>query len=303
MDGEAPEQTAQKGGGCPMHADTQGQGGGVLSTWWNFTCPCSLEESWTRRSLAVPSNFRNSLILQNSNKVRRQMASILQFHSHDLNWVEGGSLAVMGRTRVLLHMEWSLQHCTNACLRSNVVLRFGWWLVLVSRGWWGMLGRELLHSSLSHVLADTKSSRLLVLKTRLPLYHCLQTGCSCGRQHHPSTGQAVSTATFQHTLQLSWLVQWLRGSPGHKSRGVSALCTLQQWSFSWDQALPLVNTENKMFLNFFLTPFLVFSLPKLNLMCNKRNQSANSESLLISPASPSRVQNATYFSNLCLIDF
>lgn len=114
-----------------------------------------------------------------------------------------------------------------------------------------MPGRELLCSSLSRVLADMRSSRLLVLKTRLPLYHCLQTGCSCGRQHHPSTGQAVSTATVQHTLQLSWLVQRPRGSPAHKSRGVSAPCTLQQRSSSQDQALPLVNTDNKMFLIFF----------------------------------------------------
>ena len=36
----------------------------ALSTWWSCRCPCSLQGSWTRWSLRVPSNSKESMILQ-----------------------------------------------------------------------------------------------------------------------------------------------------------------------------------------------------------------------------------------------
>ena len=46
--GEALERVAQRGGGCPIPGNTQGQAGGALSTWWCSRCPYSLQGSWTR---------------------------------------------------------------------------------------------------------------------------------------------------------------------------------------------------------------------------------------------------------------
>ena len=46
--------------GCPIPADSQGQAGGALSTWWSCRYPCSLQGSWTRWPLKVPSNFCDS---------------------------------------------------------------------------------------------------------------------------------------------------------------------------------------------------------------------------------------------------
>ena len=36
---------------------------GVLSTWWICRCPCSLQGSWTRWTLRVPSDSNDSMIL------------------------------------------------------------------------------------------------------------------------------------------------------------------------------------------------------------------------------------------------
>jgi len=39
-DGEAVAQAAQRGGGCSIPGDSQGQAGGALSTRWSCRHPC-----------------------------------------------------------------------------------------------------------------------------------------------------------------------------------------------------------------------------------------------------------------------
>ena len=54
---------AQKGSGCPIPGDTQGQAGWALSTRWSCGCPCALRGSWIRWPLSVPSNSKDFMIL------------------------------------------------------------------------------------------------------------------------------------------------------------------------------------------------------------------------------------------------
>ena len=61
MAGEALAQVAQRGGGYPILEDTQGQAGWALSTWWSCRCLCSLQGSWTKWPLRVPSNSNDSM--------------------------------------------------------------------------------------------------------------------------------------------------------------------------------------------------------------------------------------------------
>ena len=62
-DGEALTQVAQRGGGCSVPGDIQGQAGqGSEHLIW-CRCPCSLQGNWTRWPLRVPSNSSNSTIL------------------------------------------------------------------------------------------------------------------------------------------------------------------------------------------------------------------------------------------------
>ena len=62
---EAVAQVAQRGGGCHVLGDSQGQAGWALSAWWSCRCPCALQGGWTRWPLRVPSNSNDSLILWN----------------------------------------------------------------------------------------------------------------------------------------------------------------------------------------------------------------------------------------------
>ena len=59
---EAMAQVSQRGGGCHIPGDIQGQAGGHLSTRCSCKCPCSLQGIWTRCPLRVPSNPSDSLI-------------------------------------------------------------------------------------------------------------------------------------------------------------------------------------------------------------------------------------------------
>ena len=63
--GEALAHVAQRGGECPILGDVQGvRLDGALSTWWRCRCPCSLQDSWTRWPLRIPSNSNDSVLLK-----------------------------------------------------------------------------------------------------------------------------------------------------------------------------------------------------------------------------------------------
>lgn len=163
------------------------------------------------------------------------MAFISHFHGGDLNQAEAGRPAAPGMPSV-----WRAGDCP--CLPASPGLPFAllqrsgcrlppslhkhtislacrpqlwpcsWWFAFINHHLEGMPGRELLCSSLSRVLADTRSSHILVLKTWLPLYHCLQTGYSCDQQRQPSGGA--------NSLSLSlppFLVCGFRGQPHERS--------------------------------------------------------------------------------------
>lgn len=137
---------------------------------------------------------------------------VLCFHGHNVSRGEVGNLAVpecwasegQGRMNapVFLPAHGSLplfSHqgilgCLHACTNTrpcwHVTLNYGHAanglcsLIIMGRN----AGEAAVQFSLPCVLADSRSSHILVLKTWLPLYHCLQTGHSCSQQHQLSWG-------------------------------------------------------------------------------------------------------------------
>jgi len=62
--GEALEEVVQRSGRSPIPGDIHGQlGWGLVATWSNCRYLCSLQGSWTRWPLRVPSYSNNSAIL------------------------------------------------------------------------------------------------------------------------------------------------------------------------------------------------------------------------------------------------
>jgi len=63
--GEVLAQAAQRGGGCPVHGDIQGQAGqGSEHLDLPVRCPYSLQGGWTRWPLRVSSTIKDSVILE-----------------------------------------------------------------------------------------------------------------------------------------------------------------------------------------------------------------------------------------------
>jgi len=67
-----------RGGGCPFLGDTQGQVGPGPEHLISCSCPCSLQRSWTRWPLKVPSNSNHSMIPLLSTKAEQTHPSGLR---------------------------------------------------------------------------------------------------------------------------------------------------------------------------------------------------------------------------------
>jgi len=61
--GETLAHITQRSGRCPIPGNIQGQVDGVWVTHSSWRCPCSLQGSWTRWPLKVPSSPNYSIIL------------------------------------------------------------------------------------------------------------------------------------------------------------------------------------------------------------------------------------------------
>ena len=70
---------------------------GALSTWWSCRCPCSVQGSWTRWPLRVPSNSNDAMIplswelkfLTNSSK--HHTPPKIHLHLHTMTHCNGSS--------------------------------------------------------------------------------------------------------------------------------------------------------------------------------------------------------------------
>ena len=80
--GEALEQAVQRCGGCPVPGDFQGEAGiRPWATWSSCACPCSLQGSWTKWLLKIPSNSKDSMILEDRRVKRMWTCHVWpQFH-------------------------------------------------------------------------------------------------------------------------------------------------------------------------------------------------------------------------------
>lgn len=130
---------------------------------------------WARskpRWTGQPGSARMLSIQRASAPVFPPAHSSLPLLSH---WSSFGLPPFLHKHKVLLACHPQLQPCSP-------------WSVLINHRREECWGGSCTALSLSCVLADTRSSHILVLKTWLPLYHCLQTGHSCSQQHQLSWG-------------------------------------------------------------------------------------------------------------------
>ena len=62
--GKALAQVAQRGGGCPVLGDTQGQAGRGPEHLMELWVSLFIAEGWNKQPLVVPSNTNHSMILR-----------------------------------------------------------------------------------------------------------------------------------------------------------------------------------------------------------------------------------------------